>query len=169
MSPRQLPETLNFIKQVERNVSLEGYWPVSKLKRLSETLNDTSGELLASLNFGTRVGFYCLDGKVQANLEVICQRCTEPMQLELLGHFRFGLVTSEDDIEKLPADMEPFLVKDDEQSIIDVLEDELLLSLPMVMTHQNECSEFLSRQNEQRQKDEADAHPFAALKDLKTD
>lgn len=169
MPLRQLPETLDFLKQAERSVSLEGRWPLAELSRLCDALNDTSGELVANLYFGSSEGFYFLQGSVQASLAVICQRCTEPMQQELLGHFKLGLVTSEDEIKLLPADMEPYLIKGDEQSVIDILEDELLLSLPMVTTHRNECSEFISKQNGQRRKDAANDNPFAVLKDLKID
>jgi uncharacterized protein len=169
MPSRQLPETLNFIKQAERNVSLEGCWPLAELNRLGEELNDTSGELVANLHFSSSEGFYCLRGSVQASLGVICQRCTEPMQQELLGHFKFGLVTSEEEFELLPADMEPYLVEGEEQSVIDVLEDELILLLPMITTHQNECSEFIRKQNEQTLKDAVNGNPFAVLRDLKID
>jgi uncharacterized protein len=168
MSSR-LPETLDFLKQAERRVSLEGLWPLAELNRFCDTLNDTSGELAANLFFGSSAGFYCLQGTVRASVEVICQRCAEPMQQELLGHFKLGLVTSDEKIGLLPPDMEPYLVEGEEQSIIDVLEDELLLLLPMVMTHQSECSEFLQKQNEQRRTDEVNDSPFAALKDLKKD
>jgi len=168
MSSR-LPETLNFLKQAERNVSLKGQWPLAELNRLHDLINDTSGELAADLFFGSSVGFYCLQGTVKATVEVICQRCAEPMQQELLGHFKLGLIKSEAQVESLPADMEPYLVEGEEQSLIDVLEDELILALPMVTTHQSECSSFLEKMNEQRRKDELKDNPFAVLKDLKTD
>lgn len=169
MPSRLLPETLNFLEQAKRNVVLQGYWPLAQLARLRETLNDTSGELLANLEFGSRAGFHYLDGKVTASLEVICQRCLAPMQQELSGHFSFVLISNEDDIELLPAEVETYLIIGNEQSVIDIVEDELLLSLPMVPIHSNDCSEFLSQHNEQRRKDAANENPFAVLKDLKID
>lgn len=45
--PKQLPETANFLKQAERDVRLEGVWPLARLERLSEALGEQSGELFA--------------------------------------------------------------------------------------------------------------------------
>lgn len=169
MSQRQLPETLNFINQAERKVSLEGSWPVSRLDRLAASLNDTSGNIFARIKFGSKAGFNCLDGRVEASLNVICQRCIEPMNLEVSGHFVLALLTSEEELELVPDQLEPYMVEGAEQSLIDVIEDELLLSLPMVPVHEEECSEFLVKLEEQRQADKKAASPFSVLQGLKTE
>ena len=141
--PEQLPETADFLKQAERSVSLAGEYPLAKLKRLSALLCDAGGSLHARLNFGTKAGFHSLQGTVDANLPLICQRCLEPMIHQVSGQFKFGLILDEEEINDLPADLEPFLLQGDEQSITDLLEDELLLSLPLAAMHQEVCSEFL--------------------------
>lgn len=167
--PEQLPETADFLKQAERSVSLEGSIPLASLERLSAVLSDNEGELRARLNFGSRAGFQCLQGTVQADLKLICQRCLEPMNHNVSGSFKFGLVLDEEEIGDLPAEFEPYLVTGDEQSIIDLIEDELLLSLPIAATHQEECSEFLRKHDEQRQMEKEASSPFAVLKGMKID
>jgi uncharacterized protein len=170
MPSTELPETLNFLKQAERNISLQGSWPIARLNRLQNTLNTNKGELVASLNFSATGDFYCLKGTVKADLDVVCQRCFEPMQQALQGHFKFALVTDKTDHETLPPDMELYLVEGEEQSVIDILEDELLLLMPMVTMHQSECSEFLRKQKEQALREDTNKdNPFAVLKDLKID
>ena len=52
---------------------------------------------------------------------------------------------------------------------IDLVEDELLLSLPMVMTHNEACSGFMTEQEKAIKAEKEAAHPFAALKALKDD
>lgn len=165
----QLPETADFMKQAERNVCLEGDFPLAGLGRLSSILCDTAGELHARLIFGSRAGFHSLQGTVEANLRLICQRCMEPMCHRVSGHFKFGLVLDEEEINDLPADLEPYLIKGEEQSIIELIEDELLLSLPIAATHQQECSELLRKHNEQKQMEKEASSPFAALKGMKLD
>jgi uncharacterized protein len=73
----------------------------------------------------------------------------------------------------LPEEFEPYLLEDEEQSIIDLVEDELLLSLPMVTVHEEACSDYMTKQNREvkaaiEAEKEAE-HPFAALKALKDD
>lgn len=167
--PEQLPETADFLKQAERNVSLEGSLPLASLERLSEIVSDTAGELHARLSFGDKAGFHCLTGSVEANLKLICQRCLEPMDFRASGSFKFGLVLDEEEINDLPAALEPYLVEGDEQSIIDLLEDELLLALPIAVTHQEECSEFLKKHDEQKRAEKEASSPFAVLKGMKID
>ncbi len=165
----RLPETLNFVRQVELNRTIESAYPLSKLVRLSEALCDKEGFITAKLEFGHSVGFACLKGKVSAKLLVECQRCLKPVETEVTGSFKFALVNSEDEFELLPAEFEPYLLEGEEQSIIDIIEDELLLALPMVIVHKNACSDFMTRQEEAIKAEKEASHPFAALKTLKDD
>lgn len=169
----ELLETVDFTRQVELNRAIEGVYPVSKLTRLSEILSSNEGFVTARLEFGQCVGFACLKGRVSATLTVACQRCLKPMHTEVTGSFKFALVNSEDGLELLPEELEPYLVEGEEQSIIELIEDELLLSLPMVTAHEKDCSDYMSMQNSKIKaviKAEKEAsHPFAALKTLKTD
>lgn len=167
--PKQLPETVDFLKQAERNVRLEGVWPLAGLERLSEVLSDNSGELYARVSFSSGAGYLCMQGSIDAALVLNCQRCLEPMQHEVSERFKFGLITSEEEADELPADIEPYLVEGEEQSLIDVLEDELLLSIPIAAMHQEECSEYLRQLNEKRRVEKEKSNPFAVLKDLKLD
>ena len=167
--PKQLPETTNFLKQAERNVTLEGTMPLVKLERLSEVLCGNSGELTAQLHFTSNTGYLGLDGKVEASLELTCQRCMQPMKHKVSGQFKIGLMTSEKYEDKLPPDADPYLLEGDEQSVVEILEDELLLSIPIAAVHQKECSEFLRQQNEERRVEKEKSNPFAVLKDLKID
>ena len=165
--PEMLPTSANFMRMVELNRTIEGYFPLVKLERLGETLLSNEGYVNAKLEFGHSVGFACIKAKASANLLVMCQRCLKPMETEITGGFKFAIIDSEDDIELLPDEFEPYLLEGEEQSIIDIIEDELLLSLPMVTVHENTCSEFLVHQEKERDAAKAAAHPFAALKALK--
>ena len=169
--PVLLQETANFVRQVEYKRLMEGVYPVAKLARLSEHLVDTAGNVTAKLEFGNSFGFDCLKGSVSVKVLVECQRCLQPLETELSGQFKFALIHSEDDVELLPEEFEPYLLEGEEQSIIDLIEDELLLCLPMVTVHKKACSEYLDKRNklvkQAIKEDKEAAHPFAALKTLK--
>ena len=166
---KQLPETTNFLKQAERNVTLEGVMPLVKLERLSEVMFSNTGELFAKLRFTSDTGYLRLHGRVEASLDLICQRCLQPMEHTVSGQFNFGLMTSAEYEDKLPPDADPYLLEGDEQSVIEILEDELLLSIPIAATHQDECSAYLQQQKEERRVEKEKSNPFAVLKDLKID
>jgi uncharacterized protein len=165
----QMPETLNFVRQVELNRVIDGVYPLSKFTRLSETLLSNEGDVTVKIEFGYKVGFACLKGRVSAKVLVECQRCLKPMETELAGSFKFALVSSEDEFDLLPEEFEPYLLEGDEQSIIELIEDELLLSLPMVTVHDNACSVYMTKQEEAMKAEKEASHPFAALKALKDD
>jgi uncharacterized protein len=162
---KKLPESVDFLKQVERNACFEVAWPPSSFERLAEAICNNQGEVSARLKFTTRAGTPCLDGHVQADLELRCERCLNPVRQRIESDFRFGLITTEDEADLLPKEFEPLVVSNSELSLLELVEDELLLSLPIVARHDEECSELL-----QKHKDDEVQHdtyrPFAALKDL---
>ena len=163
---KKLPERVDFLKQVERNACFEGAWPLSRFERLGEIITDNSGEVSARLRFGISAGTRCLDGSIESELELRCERCLDPVKQHIESRFRFGLITSEDEAEHLPKEFEPLLVTESEQSLIELVEDELLLSLPIVARHDEECSEILQKHKQDDNARHDTYRPFAALKDL---
>ena len=163
---KKLPETVDFLKQVERNICFEGTWPVSDFERLADAVFSNHGEVVARLKFATRAGTPCLDGYVQAELELRCERCLDPVKQNIESSFRFGLITSEDEADLLPREFEPFLVSESGQSLLELVEDEILLSLPIVARHDEECSEILQKHKDDDRVQQDTYKPFAALKDL---
>lgn len=162
-----LPAMANFMRQVELKRTIEGIYPLAKLERLGELLLSNEGNVTAKLEFGHSVGFACLKAKTSAKLLVRCQRCLEPMETEVTGRFKFALLDSEEDFDLVPDEFEPYLLEGEEQSIIDLIEDELLLSLPMVTVHEKACSELMANQEKAIKAEKEASHPFAALQALK--
>ena len=159
---KKLPVRVDFLKQVERKACFEGTWPVALFERLVEAI----GEVSVWLKFGTRAGTPCLDGRVQAELALRCERCLEPVMHSIDSNFRFGLIASEGEADLLPKEFEPLLVADTEQSLLELVEDELLLSLPIVARHDGQCSEILQKHIKDDRAQHDTYRPFAALKDL---
>ena len=166
---QRLPETANFIELAEKHWEIEGGWPIAELGRLSnlDVLSGSTGQLTARLKFDTRAGVYCLQGSFEAALSLICERCLQNMDYTVSGQFLFGLIKTEDEAINIPSDMEPYQLKAEEQSIIDLLEDELLLLLPIAPTHEQDCSEILQQLDKRRQDEKMASSPFSVLKNLK--
>ena len=165
-----LPEHLDVIQKAKFGAEIQGSWPVSKLQRLSQLLLEKGGDLQAELKFSQNGHLRLIDGKVSAELKVTCQRCMQPMSLLLNTDIKLGLICKEAQAEGLPEGYEPYLVEGDSENIPLILEEELLLAMPLVAMHEHDCSEYLHKQRQQQelevdQEDEKE-NPFSALKDL---
>jgi uncharacterized protein len=163
---RQLPEVVDFLKQVDKNSCFEGSWPLARFDRLRQVISSDEGDVSISVRFGIRSGIRCLDGSVSAQLELECQRCLQPLTKQIQSEFHLGLVTSDEEAAGLPTEFEPFEVVAGEQSLIDVLEDELLLSLPIVAMHDQDCINDMHMKDEHETASGDTYKPFAGLRDL---
>ena len=159
-----LPRETDFLQQAENNRHFEGVLPIGELVRIHDVLNSTDGDVRVTLDFGWKYGIRSLSGTVDAELELICQRCLNPMKTGVTGKFCFALITDADDIANVPDDMEPYIIEGVKQSVDDVVTDELLLSIPLVAKHDEECSEYIQEHDEVVETDTY--KPFASIKDL---
>lgn len=65
----------------------------------------------------------------------ICQRCLDEVQVDLQAEFSLQIVYSEEQAQQIASNYEPWLVVDKMANLCEVLEDEILLALPVVNYH----------------------------------
>jgi len=178
MSNARLPVHIDPFRMAETRRLLQGQIALADMARLGESLQNTTGEVSVSLEFGIdNEGIRFIHGHIQAEVGLVCQRCLELMRYPIDSEFMLGLVRSTSEAEALPSHYEPLLVDDEPLFLRDIIEDELLLALPIVAMHApEECSVELNPtpQAEQAQEENdtgaaAGENPFAALADLKID
>ncbi|RDH83726.1 MAG: metal-binding protein [endosymbiont of Galathealinum brachiosum] len=165
-----LPVHLNFAQKAKIGFEIQGKLPIKQLKRLSESLLSNDGDLTVELKFDRIGPVPFIVGHITAQLELKCQRCMQSMAHPVDLHFKLGMVQKEEQIEKLPEDMEPYLIETDNNHLPDMLEEELLLALPLVAMHEFDCSDYLQKQvleqQDEVEKPEEKENPFSVLKDL---
>jgi len=165
-----LPVHLNFAQKAKIGFELKGKWPIKQLKRLNEVLLSDQGELDVELKFDRAGPIPFIEGHITAELQLKCQRCMQAMPHAVDIRFKLGLVLNDEHIEKLPDEFEPYMLEDDNNHLPDLLEDELLLALPLVAMHEFDCSDYLQQQSSVHQneveKAEEKENPFSVLKDL---
>jgi len=159
-----LPRAADFLQLAENNRQFEGTMSINELERLHDVLNSTEGDVSVALKFGWKYGIRSLTGSVSADLDLICQRCLNPMKINIRGDFCLALIEDTAEIDDLPNDMEPYVIEGDKQSIDDVVIDELLLSIPLVVKHDDECTDYMSHEDDAVDTDTY--KPFASIKDL---
>ena len=163
-----LPESLDAWRMVSARRSFAGSLPVASLHRLCEALAATCGTVEFALDFGRdslQVSY--VDVRAEVSLTMLCQRTLEPFVLPVMVNTRLGLIRQESDEAGLPPDCEPLLVPADGRlSPVDVIEDELLLALPLVAIDPDSSLPDVEPPLDVTGDDD-NASPFALLRELK--
>jgi uncharacterized protein len=170
-----LPESVDAGRMVTARRCFQGSMPIAGLRRLGEVLASDAGTLQYELEFGRdEFGIAWLAVHVEAPLTLICQRTLEPFVLPVTVDTRLGLIGEESEEAALLPGYEPLLVTDDRLHPAAVIEDELLLAVPLVpVSPQSEWSEEgreVAAQDASQEtivEDPAE-NPFAVLRELKT-
>lgn len=149
----------------------ESIMPDALLPRWLEEVEE-SGPVAVSLQFGwdeqKRIR---VRGQVEVTARVPCQRCLESMAIDLTAAIDAAVVTSEEAASQLPAEIDPWLCEQERINLFRMLEDELLLALPMMAVHElagcTGRSSFSSSAPEQENPEQSEKQrPFAQLADL---
>ncbi len=160
-----LPQSIIPARLSEQQASLSGHLRLADMPRLLFSLHEVHAEEAeVELNFTQDTeNFIVIYGKIRARLPLLCQRCFKAMVYPVDAQVIWSPVKSETQADELPAQYEPCLMQADSLNILDVVEEELLLSLPLVPMHNEaECSVKLP--NEKQDADPIKSHLFEVLK-----
>jgi len=117
---------------VSRGSVWQGPLAVAKLPRLAASLAERDGELSVQLEAGLDgTGKPQLRGRICGELALTCQRCMKPFRWPLQVELDLRLVTSEAEEKRLLHECEPLLVEDDTLPLQTLVEEEVLLALPI--------------------------------------
>jgi uncharacterized protein len=172
MSDHTLPKTLDPFKYADQNKILEGEIALHLMPRLAGMLVDTNGRVKVELEFDRDPQrLRILKGALRTTVNLMCQRCLQPVATDIESDFTLGIVYDDEQAQNLPRAYEPLLIEDEKMVLLDVVEEELILSLPMFAYH-TDCdaedyqkadeSEFASEELEEKK-----PNPFEVLSGLK--
>lgn len=127
-----LPDRVNVARLAARGARIDSSTPVSAMKRFRAMLADDSGMVQSALTFSVDEGSRLkVAGNARVDVQAVCQRCLEPMTLAMEAAFELLLidrVVSEDGNDAL-------VVERGEVSPLELVEDELILAMPIVTRH----------------------------------
>lgn len=171
MSNFELPDRVNPYQLADKKTALTGEVSPQRLKRLEEASEGLSQSAQVSLSFDLdESGRRVITGQVKGAAELLCQRCLKPFRNELSGEFNLALVYNDEMAKALPTHLDALLLLPDEPlDVAVIIEDELLLSLPMHAMHpEGECQiETQFGADESAEEATETYNPFDVLKDLK--
>lgn len=144
---------------------IEGHLTIEQCTRLKELLNADIHNKVATDTIN-----YQLQGEVddlgqphlrlfiQADLTATCQRCLEPMQLNLNRQYHY-MITSVESEQLEDSDDIDLQEPSPAMDLLSLIEDEIIMAVPIAPTHEQNCGPQITQSGEK-------PNPFAALKGL---
>ena len=163
---KQLPKTIKLFKFARKEASLHGDYKISAMPRISEIARNTEDRIKVALSFYLENDKTpCIKGIIKANIILDCQRCLEALPLELNVLFNLAFVRHESQAEELDTSFEIYNIGEEEDlDSIDLITDEILLSIPMAPSHDFDCSLKIDKEE---LVEEIIKNPFDVLKNIK--
>jgi uncharacterized protein len=141
--------------------------PLREMSALPAELIAEGGHLRAEVRFGREQGRAVAHVGLEGELQLICQRCMQPMRWPVKTQSPVALIEAESQADGTPEDWETFLAADGRVSVAALAGEELLLALPIVPLHADAAECGVSVQSEEEPPAPADtARPFADLRTL---
>ncbi|MDC8804283.1 YceD family protein [Halomonas pacifica] len=172
MSKTQLPRQVEPHRLAANGESLQGQLALDALSRLVDEAGPQTGHCQVRLDFAIDPqGRRTIEGWLEAEVSLPCRRCLAPMASRVESHFQLGVVSSDAQAANLPGYLEPVLVENEQLNLLTVVEDELLLSLPQVVYHdETQCRvsrDQLTSGADSEASEKPAASPFEVLRTLK--
>ena len=165
MSSR-LPKQIDPWRVSEQGLSYTGVVELFDFPRLAPLLTRLQGDVGYAFRFSRDgLGRPLVAGHVEATLWQTCQRCSQPVAIPVDSDFQLVVVEGLDEAAALDDALDPLMADDAKINLLDLLEDELLLSLPVVARHE-ECQAW--QYDDEPIAVEEEENPFRILRKLKS-
>ena len=170
-----IPAHIDLLRAARSDSQFDGTVKLADMPRLVGMLASKDGLLNVKVKLGLdEQGYAYLHGTASGEAQVYCQRCLQAMPLELEADFELTLVESEYEVERIPEEKDVLVITEVPGSLVNIIEDELILAFPLVQMHEAEnCDATGFMKDERKSPDEQASqekeNPFGVLKDFKLD
>lgn len=132
-----LPERIDPREAAKAGLRWSGVVPLRAFSRLAADLADWDGVVAVTIRTGLdEAGRAVVGGLASAKVRVRCQRCLEPMDVEIDAVLALVAVSGDAQASDLPEQYEPLDLAPGESVLVtELVEDELLLALPSYPRH----------------------------------
>ena len=162
---KSLPDQLKLFNFAKKEISLSGLYQISDFPRITEIASNKKDNVRVELSFYLKNNKTpCVEGIIELDIVLTCQRCLDNLSIALKVNFNLAFVRNDQQSEELDSHYEIYVIEEEELATFDLISDEILLSIPMVPTHDYDCIKEI---NEQEIVEGKSDNPFAILKKLK--
>lgn len=111
----------------------------TRFGRLADVAVSTQPRVSIKLKFAKLDKRPTIHGEMQASVELVCQRCMSNMQYPLTETFDLMLIENEAELALVPDTHEPWIANALHLNVLELIEEQLLLALPLIPKHAVEC------------------------------
>ena len=108
---------------------------LAELPRLRAQLADVAGEVRGRVHFRRVASIAIAELTLSGTARLVCQRCLGALDVDVEADTSVGLIAVEADANRVPEEFEPVLAPEGRISVGELVEEELLLTLPIVPLH----------------------------------
>ena len=170
MQNLKLPITIDPKRSAQRKLVCEGRFELSGMNRLLAVCENNSEQVKVNVNFNMdERGLIVISGTSSVLVTLICQRCTDAFEQLLEVSFTFSPVKDADEEAELPSYYDAIeLDENGEINLRELVEDELLLEIPLIPRHSIEdCKAPADSVWGELPEELEKPNPFDVLKQLK--
>ena len=142
MKTQCLPHQIDPERLARHRRLLAGAIPFRLMPRLCDMLESAEGEALVSFQFDyDEDGSIIIRLSIHAEVTLVCQRTLKPYLQPLDVQLDLAPIKHENQAQFLPANLEPLILHEPTIAPAQIVEDELILNLPLVPKDpKNDCS-----------------------------
>jgi len=117
---------------------LQGNVALAQMERLKDNLDEIGPSDYAYIDwvFTIDQNRPMIKGYTQAQLPILCQRCLQTMRWPIKNKIAMLIITKNGKEDELPKDYEILSLTNTPVSLVTIIEDELILALPIVALHE---------------------------------
>ncbi|MBI0437528.1 23S rRNA accumulation protein YceD [Dickeya dianthicola] len=171
MQKVKLPLTLDAVRTAQKRLDYVGVYTAEQVMRVAGSVVSVDSDVNTMLSFNIdSQRLAVIDGQADVTVTLLCQRCGKPFEHQVHATFCFSPVISDEQAEALPEAYEPIEVNEfGEVDLLAMVEDELILSLPIAPVHDSEHCEVSETDMVfgQLPAEAEKPNPFAVLASLK--
>ncbi len=162
-----MPGLVEPYKMAKVEQALEGELALSSMPRVGKLLASDQGSLAYKIDFAIDGHGLCvISGELHGLMNVRCQRCLRTFNHQVGCTFMVSPVKDDLGAKELPDDYEPVVLVDGKVSLPELIEDEIILAMPIVAMHAVTDSACIQQEVETETQVEP-KNPFQVLQALK--
>ncbi|NJD00197.1 23S rRNA accumulation protein YceD [Candidatus Erwinia dacicola] len=171
MQKVKLPLTLDAVRTAQKRLDYQGVYTPEQVERIADSVVSLDSDVECAMSFAIdEQRLAVLKGTADVSVTLCCQRCNQTFSHHVHVSYCFSLIVTDEQAEALPEAYEPINVNEFVKTeLLELVEDEIILALPVVPVHDSEHCE-VSEADMVFGKLPAEAekpNPFAVLASLK--
>ncbi|MDX4945105.1 23S rRNA accumulation protein YceD [Providencia manganoxydans] len=143
MQKVKLPLTIDVQRAAQKNLDYVGSYKPEQVTRIAESVVSVDSDVESELSFKIdNQRLTVIEGHSDVDVTLQCQRCRKDFKHHVYVSYCFSPVVSDEKAEALPEGYEPIQIDEfGEIDLLGMIEDEIILSLPVVPVHDSEHCE----------------------------